>query len=117
MSLDELRKNFPLKVIIDEQNSKNRILAPGMLKKHYSPNVPLRINAKKAKNNELLICFGQNYNSPNLSFKGDLVEAASNLFSFLAKYQKKYPRIAIAPIPEEGIGKAINDRIKRASKN
>ncbi len=117
LSFEELRENFPYKEIIDEQNSTNRILAPGMLKKHYSPDVPLRINAKKAKNNELLIGFGPTYNSPNLSFKGDLVEAASNLFSFLAKYQKKYPRIAIAPIPEKGIGKAINDRIKRASKN
>ena len=88
-----------------------------MLAKHYSPTVPLRINAKKAKKNELLIGFGSNYDSPNLSFKGDLTEAASNLFSFLAKYQKKFSKIAIAPIPNIGIGRAINDRIKRASKN
>ena len=69
-------------------------------------------------NYELLIGFGPNYNAPNLSFEGSLVEAASNLFSFLAKYQKKYSKIAIAPIPNKGIGRAINDRIKRAtSKN
>ena len=74
-------------------------------------------NAKKAKKNELLIGFGPNYDSPNLSFKGDLTEAASNLFSFLAKYQKNYSKLAIAPIPNIGIGRAINDRIKRASRN
>ena len=101
----------------DEQKKYRKIIAPGMLAKHYSPTVPLRINAKKAKKNELLIGFGPNYDSPNLSFKGDLTEAASNLFSFLAKYQKKYSKIAIAPIPNIGIGRAINDRIKRASKN
>ena len=89
-----------------------------MLSKHYSPAVPLEINAKKAEKMNYLSVSGPNYNAPNLSFEGSLVEAASNLFSFLAKYQKKYSKIAIAPIPNKGIGRAINDRIKRAtSKN
>ena len=113
-----MKEKFPEKVINIEQKASKIIIAPGMLSKHYSPAVPLRINAKKAEKNELLIGFGPNYNAPNLSFEGSLVEAASNLFSFLAKYQKKYSKIAIAPIPNKGIGRAINDRIKRAtSKN
>ena len=72
---------------------------------------------KKQKRMNYLLDLAPNYDSPNLSFKGDLTEAASNLFSFLAKYQKNYSKIAIAPIPNIGIGRAINDRIKRASKN
>ena len=118
VSAEELKEKFPQKVINIEQKANEIIIAPGMLSKHYSPAVPLRINAKKAEKNELLIGFGPNYNAPNLSFEGSLIEAASNLFSFLAKYQKKYSKIAIAPIPNKGIGRAINDRIKRAtSKN
>ena len=118
ISAEELKEKFPQKIINIEQKTNEKIIAPGMLSKHYSPVVPLRINAKKAEKNELLIGFGPNYNAPNLSFEGNLVEAASNLFSFLAKYQKKYSKIAIAPIPNKGIGRAINDRIKRAtSKN
>ena len=118
ISAEELKEKFPQKIINIEQKTNEKIIAPGMLSKHYSPVVPLRINAKKSEKNELLIGFGPNYNAPNLSFEGNLVEAASNLFSFLAKYQKKYSKIAIAPIPNKGIGRAINDRIKRAtSKN
>ena len=117
ISTEKIKENFPNKIINDEQKKYKKIIAPGMLTKHYSPTVPLRINAKKAKKNELLIGFGPNYDSPNLSSKGDLTEAASNLFSFLAKYQKNYSKIAIAPIPNIGIGRAINDRIKRASKD
>ena len=118
VSVEELYEKFPQKIINIEQKTNEKIIAPGMLSKHYSPVVPLRINAKKAEKNELLIGFGPNYNAPNLSFEGSLLEAASNLFSFLAKYQKKYSKIAIAPIPNKGIGRAINDRIKRAtSKN
>ena len=117
ISKEKIKENFPDIKIYDEQQKYKKIIAPGMLAKHYSPTVPLRINAKKAKKNELLIGFGPNYDSPNLSFKGDLTEAASNLFSFLAKYQKNYSKLAIAPIPNIGIGRAINDRIKRASRN
>ncbi len=115
VSTEELKEKFPQKIINLEQKINAKIIAPGMLSKHYSPVVPLRINAKKAEKNELLIGFGPNYNAPNLSFEGNLTEAASNLFSFLAKYQKEYEKIAIAPIPNKGIGRAINDRIKRAT--
>ena len=90
-------------------------LSPGMQKKHYSPNVPLRINITNPMKDEILIGFGKNYKEPNLSKSGDLREAASNLFFLLEKYESKGYKIAIAPIPNEGIGVAINDRLKRAT--
>ena len=100
-------------------NKSNNIIAPGMLKKHYSPNLPLRINATEPNEGEAFIAFGNTnikYDA-NLSVTGDLYEAARNLFSTLSKLDNtdKYKGIAIMPIPNIGIGIGINDRIKRAS--
>ena len=95
---------------ISEQSN----LSPGMLKKHYSPSVPLRINITNPKKDEVLIGFGENFEEPNLSKSGNLNEAASNLFYLLEKYEAKGCKIAIAPIPNLGIGVAINDRLNRA---
>ena len=89
-------------------------MSPGMLKKHYSPTVPLRINITNPRSDEILIGFGEKYEEPNLSKSGDLDEAAANLFYFLEKYEAKGNKIAIAPIPNIGIGVAINDRLNRA---
>ena len=89
-------------------------ISPGMLKKHYSPTVPLRINITNPRSDEILIGFGKKYEEPNLSKSGDLDEAAANLFYFLEKYEAKGNKIAIAPIPNIGIGVAINDRLNRA---
>ena len=89
-------------------------ISPGMLKKHYSPTVPLRINITNPRSDEILIGFGKKYKEPNLSKSGDLDEAAANLFYFLEKYEAKGNKIAIAPIPNIGIGVAINDRLNRA---
>ena len=91
-------------------------LSPGMLKKHYSPTVPLRINITNPNKDEVLIGFGENFKEPNLSKSGNLEEAASNLFYLLEKYEAKGSKIAIAPIPNIGIGVAINDRLNRAIK-
>ena len=89
--------------------------------KHYAPRIPTRINvtANDRRENEFYIGFGNMDCNLNLSIKGDLVEAAANLFAFmhLAEEQTKYPAIAIAPIPNKNLGLAINDRIKRASYN
>jgi L-threonylcarbamoyladenylate synthase len=89
--------------------------------KHYAPRIPTRINvtANDRKENEFYIGFGDMNCDLNLSAKGDLVEAAANLFAFmhLAEEQTNYPAIAIAPIPNTSLGLAINDRIKRASYN
>ena len=103
--------------IIDVTNadfSEKSNISPGMLKKHYSPTVPLRINITNPRSDEILIGFGEKYKEPNLSKSGDLDEAAANLFYFLEKYEAKGNKIAIAPIPNIGIGVAINDRLNRA---
>ena len=101
---------------LDAKVSEKSNLSPGMLKKHYSPTVPLRINITNPKKDEVLIGFGENFKEPNLSKSGNLEEAASNLFFLLEKYEAKGSNIAIAPIPNIGIGVAINDRLNRAIK-
>ena len=104
-------------------SNKKNIISPGQLKSHYSPNTPLRLNVKKPSNNELLLSFGplpKNTNGISLSEVYDLNEAAMNLYSSLADLDElaainKNLTIAISPIPNKGIGIAINDRLKRAS--
>lgn len=109
--------------IIYKKKNKENIKSPGQLKKHYSPNIPIRINIKKVKNNEVLLNFGKNnlkskIKELNLSKKSNLEEAAKNLFNYLHILDnKKYDAIAIAPIKNKGIGIAINDKLKRASFN
>ena len=100
---------------IDEGSIDKVKISPGMIKKHYAPKVPLRINILKPQKNETFIGFGPNYNEPNLSKEGDLDEAAANLFLLLEKYENTGKPISIAPIPNKGIGVAINDRLKRAT--
>jgi len=97
------------------------IKAPGMLKRHYSPGVPMKLNQKKAKDNEAFIVFGKKYkkgkNIFNLSHKSNLNEAAKNLYKTLRIIKnKKYKMICVCSIPQAGIGLAINDRLKRAAK-
>jgi|TARA_B110000046_G_C12980459_1_gene393070 L-threonylcarbamoyladenylate synthase len=102
------------------QNSKI-IKAPGMLKRHYSPGIPIRLNQKKAEGNEAFIVFGKKYkkgkNIFNLSYKSNINEAAKNLYKTLRLIKNKnYKMICVCPIPKVGIGLAINDRLKRAAK-
>ena len=92
------------------------IEAPGQLASHYAPTKPVRLNAREAAAGEWLIGFGAVAGDESLSPSGDLREAAANLFSALHRAEAKAPeRIAVAPIPEEGIGRAINDRLRRAA--
>jgi len=97
------------------------IKAPGMLSKHYSPGIPIKLNQKKAKNNEAFIVFGKKHkkekNIFNLSYKSNLNEAARNLYKTLRLIKKKkYKLICVSAIPKTGIGLAINDRLSRAAK-
>lgn len=93
-----------------------RIEAPGQLASHYSPGKPVRLDAAMPAADEFLIGFGSVAGSVNLSPSGDLVEAAALLYACLhAAAVSQHPRIAVAPIPAEGIGAAINDRLKRAA--
>ncbi|WP_414713970.1 L-threonylcarbamoyladenylate synthase [Sphingomonas sp.] len=91
------------------------ITAPGQLASHYAPSKPLRLNATDS-NGEWLIGFGAVAGDDTLSATGDLTEAAANLFDALHRADSSSaPAIAVAPIPERGIGVAINDRLRRAA--
>jgi len=93
-----------------------KIEAPGQLASHYSPSKPLRLGAERSENDEFMIGFGAIEGDSNLSFSGSLVEAASRLFDLLHDADESTKaRIAVAPVPEEGLGIAINDRLRRAA--
>jgi L-threonylcarbamoyladenylate synthase len=100
------------------------LLAPGQLASHYAPRTPLRLNARNVGPGEALLAFGRAapFGSDhavsilNLSSSGDLVEAAANLFSHLRSLDAcRAPAIAVMPIPQSGLGEAINDRLERAA--
>lgn len=93
-----------------------RIEAPGQLTSHYAPGKPVRLSVSAAEPDEFLIGFGAVAGAVSLSPTGDLVEAAARLYACLHQAaQAAEPRIAVAPIPEEDIGIAINDRLRRAA--
>jgi L-threonylcarbamoyladenylate synthase len=93
-----------------------RITAPGQLDSHYAPAKPVRLHATEARDGEYLIGFGPVPGAETLSAGGDLAEAAANLFDALHRADvSAAPAIAVAPIPETGIGVAINDRLRRAA--
>lgn len=90
--------------------------SPGRLAAHYAPDAPVRINAREARPGEVLIGFGAVEGVLNLSRTGDLREAAANLFRMLRDADRMQPEaIAVAPVPHDGLGEAINDRLKRAA--
>jgi L-threonylcarbamoyladenylate synthase len=92
------------------------IEAPGQLASHYAPTKPLRLNAVVAESDEWLIGFGEIAGNTNLSMSGNLTEAAANLFDCLHQADAtSCAAIAIAPIPNQGLGLAINDRLYRAA--
>jgi L-threonylcarbamoyladenylate synthase len=93
-----------------------RIEAPGQLPSHYAPTKPLRLNATRAGPSEYLIGFAGVRGDASLSPTGDLVEAAARLFDLLHEADASAKSgIAVAPVPEEGLGAAINDRLRRAA--
>lgn len=97
------------------------VAAPGMLKSHYAPSSSLRLSAEQPGQGEAYLAFGpepEGITGPslNLSLAGDLREAARNLFSYLSRLDASGAgRIAVAPIPAQGLGEAINDRLERAA--
>lgn len=92
------------------------IIAPGQLASHYAPAKPLRINADGAYEGEWMIGFGDTPGDDSLSETGDLTEAATRLFDCLHHADASgRAAIAVAPVPNEGIGAAINDRLSRAA--
>lgn len=124
ITLESLEKIIGKK--ISNAPSLMQIKAPGMMDKHYSPKIAVRLNASNLRINELGLNFaGSQLNSAfslNLSLTGDLMEAASNLYLSLraldnyAELTGNISGIAVALVPDIGIGVAINDRLKRAAK-
>jgi L-threonylcarbamoyladenylate synthase len=94
-----------------------KVQSPGQLESHYAPRAKLRLDAREATPDEALLAFGAGVSrtSHNLSPSGDLKEAAANLFAMLRALDKTSDAIAVMPIPNEGLGEAINDRLKRAA--
>ncbi|GAB5487114.1 MAG: L-threonylcarbamoyladenylate synthase [Parasphingorhabdus sp.] len=108
--LIELTGQHPIEV------SDAKIEAPGQLAKHYAPSKPVRLNVEQAGSDEYHIGFGDVPGDLNLSETGDLAQAAANLFAFLHFADSaEQSRIAVAPIPENAMGRAINDRLRRAA--
>ncbi len=100
-------------------NKNSAITSPGMLLSHYAPSCPVRLMATDKKEGEAFVGFGastKDFETANLSPAGDLREATANLFSLMHDLdQQDYKCIAFAPIPNEGLGIAINDRLGRAA--
>ena len=101
--------------------TKGSLKSPGMLASHYAPSLPLRLEADRAQPGDALLAFGPEA-PPGfaevlwLSRSGDLAEAAANLFAMLRRIDRPpFTGIAVMPIPEHGLGRAINDRLRRAT--
>jgi len=95
-------------------------VAPGMMTSHYAPKATLRLDADGAQADEALLAFGPapsfSGTMYNLSPRGDLIEAAANLFSHLRALDASgAKRVAVMKVPHDGLGEAINDRLKRAA--
>jgi len=108
----------------DAESDSDQPLAPGMLASHYAPRTKVRLNAMRLEPGEALLAFGTDAVSGieaaaavmNLSVRGDLDEAAANLFGHLRALDTRAARtIAVMPIPDDGLGEAINDRLRRAA--
>ena len=91
--------------------------SPGQMLSHYAPRLPVRLNADHAEEGEAFLAFGKAENATlNLSPSGDVKEAAAHLFAYMRLLDDpRYTGIAVMPIPTNGLGLAINDRLKRAA--
>ena len=118
ISINEITKILNKKIKIKKY--RKNIKAPGQLKLHYSPGIPVKMNGKKVEKNQAVIGFGKKFkigkNRFNLSKKGSLKEAANNLYRTMRKIKKRnFKSITIHKIPNIKIGYAINDRLRKAS--
>ena len=119
LNVSTIQKILGKKISINDKPSK--ISSPGQFKLHYSPGIPIRLNAKKFRKGEAYLLIRKKKISKSnyyfLSKKGSLKEAAKNLYTTLRKIRKKrYKSIAVCKIPNRGYGKTINDRLLRASR-
>lgn len=103
-------------VPVEYHNGNGEILAPGMMHSHYAPNAKVVLNCHAAGEREVLLGFGKINGVLNLSENENLLEAAANLYGYLKELDRLTPKaICVAPIPNDGLGLAINDRLKRAA--
>jgi len=95
----------------------SEVRSPGMMARHYATRLPLRLNAAEARTGEALLGFGPHGSATlNLSPAADLTEAAANLFAMMRALDRPdFTGIAVMPIPDHGLGQAINDRLRRAA--
>jgi L-threonylcarbamoyladenylate synthase len=101
---------------LHQDTTPGKLTAPGQMASHYAPNAAIRLNATSASSGEALLGFGPMQCTLNLSPSGSLTEAAANLFPHLHRLDAgDTTTIAVAPIPETGLGRAINDRLRRAA--
>lgn len=110
----------PLAVSADTPETPEAPSSPGMLESHYAPDAPLRLNATSLRTGEALLSFGNHALTGftmerNLSRAGDLREAAANLFAMMRVLDASAQAIAVMPIPDHGLGRAVNDRLRRAA--
>ena len=118
ISVEKIQKILKKKVTIN--NNPKKIKGPGQLKLHYSPGIPIIMNRKYPEKNQAFIGFGKKFklgkNNFNLSKNGSLKEAANNLYKIMRKIKKKkFKSIAVTQIPNIELGRAINDRLIKAS--
>ena len=113
-SLEVLR---PGPITFDLREGEGRTIeAPGQLASHYAPGKPVRLNAREVAPDDFMIGFGEIAGECTLSADGDLEEAAARLYACLHEGARSpRPRIAVAPVPDHGLGRAINDRLRRAA--
>jgi len=116
----EIEATLGSRLTLAETAGDDAPLAPGMLASHYAPKARLRLNAENLHAGEALLAFGKALPTAgpvlNLSARGDLVEAAANLFSHLRTFDAGgATAIAVMPVPHGGLGDAINDRLTRAA--
>jgi L-threonylcarbamoyladenylate synthase len=106
--------------VVRSDSGEGILKSPGQLASHYAPSIPVRLNATHVEGEEALLAFGPTplkgaAETLNLSATGNLVEAAANLFAHLRTLDDpRFRTIAVMPIPDEGLGEAINDRLRRA---
>ncbi|WP_370179000.1 L-threonylcarbamoyladenylate synthase [Alteriqipengyuania sp.] len=115
VDLDALHRHY-FGIGLPLREERKTLEAPGQLASHYSPGKPVRLGVTDPAPDEIMIGFGPVAGDVTLSLSGEVKEAASNLYAclHLAAVSDK-PRIAVAPVPEKGVGRAINDRLRRAA--
>jgi len=115
-AIDETDISELLGLDLKKKRKDEKISAPGQLSSHYAPKGSIRLNSKVFRKNEVSLGFGEILCDLNLSREANLAEAAANLFDYLHRLDEMgAEKIAVSPIPEEGIGIAINDRLRRAA--